>query len=198
MCWCKVIALSFCCWISWVTFDLQTRTWQGSWLPKSFACYGADNIAEWTACRGYWLLRACYIQGLILILFVMLFLFSRLVCPWWNAWFISAICDDHQEIGLSYMVLYSKRLCLGIFIEMSLMLAFLFFLVLLFICVWIWLFHLINQSCYFTPYQLFFAADPADVENVDLLILSSQWAGVAYIRQVKLSKLSFILLLNSI
>lgn len=33
--------------------------------------------------------------------------------------------------------------------------------------------------------KLFFAADPADVENVDLLILSSQWAGVAYIRQGK-------------
>lgn len=35
--------------------------------------------------------------------------------------------------------------------------------------------------------QLFLTGHPTEVEEVDLLILASQWAGIAYIRQVKLS-----------
>lgn len=41
-----------------------------------------------------------------------------------------------------------------------------------------------NQSCCLIPCQLILAGDPTSVEDVDLLILSSQWAGVACIRQV--------------
>ncbi|KAJ0013907.1 hypothetical protein Pint_21320 [Pistacia integerrima] len=36
--------------------------------------------------------------------------------------------------------------------------------------------------------QLFISANPTEVENIDLLIVASQWAGVAYIRQGKMAE----------
>ena len=36
-------------------------------------------------------------------------------------------------------------------------------------------------------HQLFIAGHPTEVEDIDNLILASQWAGVAHIRQVSLS-----------
>lgn len=43
-----------------------------------------------------------------------------------------------------------------------------------------------------TSIQLLAAGHPTEVEDVDLLILSSQWAGVACIRQVSHDELNFI------
>lgn len=42
------------------------------------------------------------------------------------------------------------------------------------------------MSCSLTSQQLFHAGHPTESEDIDLLIVASQWAGVACIRQVKL------------
>ncbi|KAJ0079893.1 hypothetical protein Patl1_24093 [Pistacia atlantica] len=47
-----------------------------------------------------------------------------------------------------------------------------------------------------TSHQLFVSSHPTEVENIDLLIVASQWAGVAYVRQVKRSD-SFGILLTT-
>ncbi|KAJ0014471.1 hypothetical protein Pint_21342 [Pistacia integerrima] len=36
--------------------------------------------------------------------------------------------------------------------------------------------------------KLFFSSHPTEVENIDLLMVASQWAGVAYIRQGKMAE----------
>lgn len=130
------------------------------------------------------------------------FLLSRFVYPWWNAWVIFAIWDDHQEIGMSYRShIYFALLKKDAFGNKywGVPVACIF---ILFCCTFNLCMNMpssLNKSeILFTPYQLFLAGNPTDVENTDLIILSSQWAGVACIRQVKLSKFSFILLVNSI
>lgn len=107
-----MIALSLAVRIAWVVlsllnsindFWLQTCTWQGSGLHKSFDRYGADFIAGWTACRGYWILRACYFQGLIHLCFRLECSFSFEVV--WFGWNI------HSLFLLSVMIITGIWLC---------------------------------------------------------------------------------------
>ena len=51
---------------------------------------------------------------------------------------------------------------------------------------------LISLKQYSCLIQLFLSGHPTEVEGEDLLILASQWAGVASIRQVRIVHVFFI------